>query len=239
MGTEAFWVPVALTALSAGGEYANQSNAQHRQDDATLKGLHDQEELQSAATSKASALTRQIAQSTPQKAQGQLTGDYVNQLRRNAAGSKGDPTTKGKTTFGASTSALAPVAGGSSRYNADTGASQQEVANYGDTYASDAAAIDAAVAQRRGESAGMQDLGTQLNTLGAQSQATSFIDQLRAKVAGQANPWLTLGSGMLSAGATGYSGSGAGKYGKFGKIPKSGAGIAADSGLTGATGIYA
>lgn len=237
MGTEEFWIPAVIAAVSAGGEYANTQNAQHRQNDATIEGLQNQEKIQSEASAKASELTRQITQNTPQKAQGQLTGDYVDQLRRNAAGStRGGSTTKGATNFGASTSSLAPVAGASSRYNADAGAAQQEVSDYGNTYAGEAGAIDAAVRQRQGEALGMQTLGTELNTLGAKSYTTSFVDQLRAQFAGQANPWVSLGAGLLKNGATNYGGSGVTK----GKVPKlPGGGMMSDSGLTGVTGAFA
>jgi hypothetical protein len=65
--------------------------------------------------------------------------------------------------------------------------------------------IDAATRLRQNEGLGMSTLGTGLNTLGAQSYATNFINQLRSQTGGQADPWVSLFSGMLGQGATAYS----------------------------------
>lgn len=67
-------------------------------------------------------------------------------------------------------------------------------------------AIDAAVRQRQNEGLAQQTLGTNLNTLGAQSYTKNFVDQLRAKASGQANPWV----GLLGQLATNYGMSAAG-----------------------------
>ena len=51
---------------------------------------------------------------------------------------------------------------------------------------------DAAVRQRQNEGLAMQTLGTNLNTIGAESYTKNFVDQLRAQTAGQQSPWVSL-----------------------------------------------
>jgi hypothetical protein len=78
----------------------------------------------------------------------------------------------------------------------------------------------------------MQTLGTNLNTIGAQSYSQNFVDQLRAAAAGQASPWVSLFTGLLGAGAKNYQGSGKTGGSAYAKI---GANTNADNGLTGST----
>jgi hypothetical protein len=209
MGTEEFWVPAVLAAASAGGEYVNQNNANKRQQAGETQSIIDQQNLEGKANAQVKALTDQIARNTPNQIQGKATGDYVAALRKNAAGStQGGSTSAGATTFGQPTSALAPAVGADPRYTADIAKSQKQVSDYGNTYAGEMGAIDSAVRQRQNEGLGMQTLGTNLNTLGAQSYTTNFVDQLKAAAAGQSSPWVSLFTGLLGAGAKNYSGAG-------------------------------
>lgn len=241
MGTEEFWVPALVGALGTGAEYVNQKQANNRQNDAEITAMQHQQALEDQATAAARATTQKIATDSPKQIASKATGDYVAQLRKNAAGStQGGPTTGGTQTFGNSTSSLAPAAAANSRYGAATANSQQEVQNYGDTYANEMGAIDAATRMRENEGLGMQDLGTKLNTLAARSYGQNFVDQLRAQVAGRANPWVSLVSGLMKNGANAYAmNAGAGSTSRFGRIPAGGVGISADNGLTGATGVFA
>lgn len=189
-------MPAAVAALGAGTQYVNQKNAASREDAGQAQAIRDQQQIQQEAAGRASALTKQIAANTPNQIQAQATGDYVSQLRKNAAGAS-QPN---------ASSALAPAAGASSRYNSDVGKSQATVSGYGNTMAGEMGAIDAAVRQRQNEGLAQQTLGTNLNTLGAQSYTKNFVDQLRAKASGQANPWV----GLLGQLATNYGMSAAG-----------------------------
>lgn len=206
MGTEEFWVPAVMAAVSAGGSYANQQKANQRQNDSEVQAIQNQDAMTSKANAATRALTQQVAKDTPQTIAGQATGDYVSQLRKNAAGStQGGSTSGSPQTFGASTSSLAPASGASSRYSKDAGTSQKEVQDFGDTYAKEMGGIDAATRMRQNEGIAMGTLGTQLNTLGAQSYGQNFVDQLRAQASGQANPWLSLASGLFGNAAKAYS----------------------------------
>jgi len=233
MGTEEFWIPAVLAAAGSGAEYVNQSQANSRQQAGETQSIIDQQNLEGKANSQVKALTQQIANNSPNQIQGKATGDYVAALRKNAAGStQGGSTSNGATTFGAPTSALPAAAGADPRYAADLANSQQQVSNYGNTYANEMGSIDAAVRQRQNEGLSMQTLGTNLNTLGAQSYTQNFVDQLKAQAAGQQNPWVSLFSGLLSSGAKNYSGSGKQSASPYAAI---GANTNADSGLTGST----
>ena len=187
VGTEEFWVPAALSAISAGGQYVNQQNALNRQNTAETQAINNQQQIRGQANNQVKQLTDQIAKNTPEQLQGKATGDFIKQLRQNVGSS---PQSSGPT------SALAPVVGGSSRYNAGVAQSGQDVQNYGNTNASELAAIDSAVRQRQNEGLGMQTLGTNLNTLGAESYMKNFVDQLRAQASGQTSPWVSLFSNL-------------------------------------------
>lgn len=216
MGTEAFWIPAALAAVSAGGQYVNTKNAASRQDAGEAQSIRDQQQIQQEAAGKASALTKQIATNSPNQIAAKATGDYVSQLRKNAAGAS-QP--------GAG-SALAPAVGASSRYGADVAKSQQTVGDYGNNMAGEMGQIDAAVRQRQNEGLAQQTLGTDLNTLGAQSYTKNFVDQLRAQAAGVPSAWGSLASSLV-----GNLGSSMAKTGAF--QPKVSNGIlssAADAG---------
>lgn len=206
MGTEEFWVPAVLAAVGTGASYVNQQQANSKQQAGEVSAIQNQEALSQKANAETNALTQQIAKNTPQQIAAKETGNYVQQLRANAAGSTlGGSTTGGGQSFGASSSSLAPSVGGSSRYNSDKASAQTEVENYGNTYANEMGAIDAATRMRTNEGLAMGTLGTQLNSLQGQSYGQNFVDQLRAQVAGQGNPWLSLASGLVSNAAKAYS----------------------------------
>ncbi len=192
MGTEAFWIPAVMAGLSAAASGVNKMQADKRESNAETTAILNQEQYRDKARGDVKALTDQIAKNTPQQIQGKETGDFVNTLRRNQASNP-------------SGSALAPVAGASARYNADKTAGTGATQDYGNTQAGEMSAIDSAIRQRQNEGLAMQTLGTNLNTNNLNSQGAGFVDQLRAKAAGVANPWVNLASGLLSGAATAYS----------------------------------
>lgn len=206
MGTEAFWIPAAIAAAGAVGQGVNQMQANKRASNAETQALVNQESYRKQATDQVKNLTQQVAQNSPQQIANKETSDFVNTLRRNQAGSaQPGATGSSDTNFGAPVSALPPASGASSRYGADTAKSQKEVQQYGDTTAKQMSAIDSAVRQRQNEGLAMQTLGTNLNTLGAESYTKNFVDQLRSQAAGQASPWVSLFSNMLQKGAGAYA----------------------------------
>jgi hypothetical protein len=219
MGTEAFWIPAAIAAVGAAGQGVNQMNASKRANNAEAQTIANQGQFREQANSQVKNLTQQIAQNNPQQIAQQETGNFVNTLRKNAAGSAQPGATgaaPGDTNFGAPVSAMPPAAGASSRYKSDTDKAQQETQSYGNTYADEIGKIDSAVRQRQNEGLALNTLGTNLNTIGAESYTKNFVDQLRAQTAGQANPWVGLFSNMLSRGANAYAMNAGGKPGSGG-----------------------
>lgn len=204
MGTEAFWVPVAIAAASGGAQFANQRAASSRENAAQTQSIINQGKIQQKATGQVDALTKQIAQNSPAQLQGKATGDYVDQLRKNSAGATQGPAATPANASGP-ISSLVASAGANPRYAADTANAQAEVGKYGDTMAGQMGSIDAAVRQRQNEGLAQQTLGTNLNTLGAESYTKNFVDQLRSQAAGQPNPWVSLFAGMANAGAKNYT----------------------------------
>ena len=202
MGTEEFWVPAVLAAVSAGTQYANTTAANNRQDSAEAQSIADQQAIRQKGNQQVQQTVKQVAGDNPQALAAQAQAKYVQQLRSNAAGSTQGGSTTNPTLFGASTSALPPGTVGSKAYQADTAASQKQVQQYGDTEASEMGDLDAAVRMRQNEGLQMQTLNTNLNTLGAQSYGQNFVDQLRAQTQGQTNPWASLFSSLAGNAST-------------------------------------
>ena len=188
MGTEAFWIPAAIALASSGAQYANTTQANQRQDTAEAAAIANQQAIRQKGTAEVNKTVQDIAKSDPNQIAGKATAQYVDQLRRNSAGSSSP----------SATSALAPVAGGSSRYNADKASAQEAVQSYGNQKATEMGDLDAAVRQRQNEGLEMSTLNTNLHPLGAQSDAQNFVDQLRSSVAGRPNPMLSLFAGLGS-----------------------------------------
>lgn len=196
MGTEEFWVPAALAAVSAGTQYVNTEKATSRANASETQAINDQSEIRAKANSQVRGLTEQIAKNSPQQLAAKSTGEYVSQLRKNAAGSaQGGSTSPGE--FGRSTSALPPTVRGNSRYGESVASGQREVQDFGNTTAQQLGNLDAATRQRQNEGLGMQTLGTNLNTIGLESYGKNFVDQLRSQAAGQTNPYVTLMSNLI------------------------------------------
>lgn len=220
-----------MAAVSAGGQAVNQRNANQRSDQDEAQAIRNQANFADQANSKVRQQITNIKNSDTTPIASKATGDYVAQLRKNAAGStQGGSTTGGTQTFGASTSSLSPSTIGSSRYKGDTAASQKEVQDYGNTYAGEMGNLDAATRMRTNEGLQMDTLATGLNQLNSASWGKNFVDQLRAKQDSQANPWVSLFSNILGNGAKAYAMNatpGGGGY----KIPAGGNGIMSDSGL--------
>lgn len=207
MGTEEFWIPAVMAAVGGGAEAVNQKNANNRAQESETKNIIDQGKLEGQASAGARQLTAQIAQDNPAQIQGKATGDYVAQLRKNAAGGASG-TGNAKNQFGMPTSSLAPAVGANPRYAGAVADSQSQVGSYGNTLADEMGGIDAAVRQRQNEGLDMSTYATGLQGLNQQSFGTNFVNQLRTQAAGQANPWVSLGAGLLAAGGKNYKGKG-------------------------------
>lgn len=234
-GTEEFWVPALLAAAGSGVNAINTKNANSRQQAGEVQTILDQQKLQQKGGSQVKALTDQVARNTPDQLAAQATGQYVDALRKNAAGTSKGGSGGASILFGQPTSSLPTTINAGSRYKTDTAASQRETQDYGNELAGEMGQIDAATRQRQNEGLAASTLGTNLNLLGAQSYTQNFADQLRTQAAGQQSPWLTLvGSVLGGVGNTMSKNAGAKKPSAFGGTgyTSTGAPIDAGSGLT-------
>jgi hypothetical protein len=209
MGTEAFWVPALLAAAGTGANYVNTKNANSRQQAGEAQSIIDQMKLQSQGNSQVKALTSQIAQDTPTQLAAKSTGDFVSNLRKNAAGTQSGGSGGSSILFGAPTSSLPTDINAGSRYKTGAANAQTQTQQYGNELAGEMGQINGATLQRQNEGLAQGTLGTNLNMLGAQSYTQNFADQLRSQAAGQSNPWLTLLGGVLSGAGSAMSKNGA------------------------------
>jgi hypothetical protein len=199
----AFFIPAAIAALGAGTQYVDTKKANERQSAATTQSIINQQNLQTQGRGIVDKLTRQVAQNTPDQLAKQATGDYVNVLRRNAAGT--GPT--GSSLFGP-TSSLAPNVNGNARYTNAVAGMGKDIQDYGTQQATQMGNIDAAVRQRQNEGLAANTAGTNLNLLGAQSATQDAVDRLRTAAAGQENPWGKLVGSVLQGVGTAAAGNG-------------------------------
>jgi len=196
MGTEAFWIPAAIAAVSAIGSGANQYFANKRGQNVEATALANANSAKTKANGLVDQQTQQIAKSDPTAAANAETGQFVQTLRKNVGGTDSS---------GAPTSALGPVPGANSRYSSGSKAASADVQNFGGTNAKEMSAVDTAIKQRQNEGLQMQTLGTNLNQINQQAYQQAFVDQLRAKAAAQPNPWVDMFTKGLSAAAGGMS----------------------------------
>lgn len=203
MGTEAFWVPAALAAAGTGVQYANTESANKRAQAGETQSIINQQNLQNKGSGAVNRVTQQIAASSPQALADKATGQYVDVLRKNAAGTQTGRGNNASILFGQPTSSLPANIKGGSRYNEGTANSQAETQSFGNQLAGEMGQIDAATRQRQNEGLAQTGLGTDLNLLNAHSYTQGFVDKLRTSAAGQSNPWITLlGSALSGAGNT-------------------------------------
>ena len=207
MGTEEFWIPAVLAAVSAGGQAVNQSNANSRAQNAEVQNIDQQQQYRQQANDQVKALTQQINTNSPQQLANKEESQFVNTLRNAQAGTAAGGASNGNSnTFGQPVSALPQnVAGASKSYQQSANAAQKEAQQYGNTEAGEMSAIDSAVRQRQNEGLAMQTLGTNLNLLGGQSGMSNWVNQLRARTAGIPNQWGSIFSSILGQGAQAMS----------------------------------
>jgi hypothetical protein len=196
MGTEEFWVPAVMAAVGTGAQAINTSNANKRQQNATVQGIDNQATIRGQAMRDVNNQTNKIAQSSPNDIANKETGDFVNSLRKNVGGTTGTASTS-PSNFGAPTSALGPTPGASSRYSKDSAAAAAQTQSYGTAQAGEVGAVDSAINQRKNEASGMQSLTARMNLLNAQSSKQAFLDNMRATQVGQGSPWVSMFANMM------------------------------------------
>lgn len=182
MGTEEFWVPALTAALGAGvNQYENVQTAR-KQDEQAAQGIRIQSDKQQEANAQVGNAIQQVQQSTPDAQRAQVMNAFVSQLRANKANALGEG---------------APAGNTSARYKADTATAGQTVQDYGKQIATNEAGILAPQLQRQQEGQNQQQLATNLQQIGRQSQIDQFLNSLRIRGI-TPNPWVTAGGDILS-----------------------------------------
>lgn len=200
----AFLIPAAMSLAGSAAQFVNQRNANSRASDAEVNAIQNQQGYRDRANAGVNKVIQDTAASNPNAIANTEQGNFVSNLRRNQAGSAAPGATSAAipdTTFGAPVSALPPAAGASARYKSDTKSAQDQTQQFGTTLAGEVAKIDAPVQQRMKENQAMQLLGSNLNTIGAESYTKNFVDQLRARQVGQTNPWVGMFNTAMQGGA--------------------------------------
>jgi hypothetical protein len=190
-------IPAIISAVGTGAQYENQRSANNQANDAEQQAILDQQDYRNKAMGTVNKLTQQIQTDSPTQIASQATGQYVQNLRKNAGATAGGQ--------GGSTSSLAPAVGANARYNTDVASSSQAVQNFGNAEAGEMGQIDAATRQRQNEGLDMGTVGTVLQGLNTQSNAQGFVDQLRSQTASQPNPWVNLMGNLMKNGSNAYA----------------------------------
>ena len=193
MGTEALWVPLAMTALAGGAQYYNTQQTANRQDNTLAASLRQEGQLQDQANAKTSQLIQDTAKSSPTAAKTGLLDQFHQQMLANQ---------------GSSTNSLNQAGDTSAAYKKAATDAALGISQYGNTSANNIASIDAPGLQRQGEAQNMMKFGTQVGQLKQQSAADNFLAQMRLRAI-RPNPWVSAASEAAGA----YSRYGGGGYG--------------------------
>lgn len=195
MGTEAIWVPLVLSAVSAGASAKNTYDTAKRQDNEMAAGIAAQADRQRQADQRVSQEVQAIENSSPEAERAAAQDQFLTQLRQSRAQQGGD----------------ARVGATSNEFNKDAAQSESNVVDFGKATATRLARIAAPGRQRTNEQVSFGRLGSDLGTIGRNSQADAFLSQLRARGI-QRNPWIDAAAGVGQGVAggmaqnTGYSG---------------------------------
>lgn len=189
MGAEAIWVPLLMSAASAGVSAYNTNKTAKRQDAALADSVRNQAGKQREADAKVNAEVARLKESRSATDETQRAGDYARQLIRNRA---------------AMMNGLNPTVGGAA-VQSDSAQAAQAAQSLADQTAGLMAMQDSAGMQRQREGFDFGRLGTDLGLIGRESSGQQYIDQMRMRAI-QRNPWLDIGSGILGGAAGAFSG---------------------------------
>lgn len=208
MGTEAVWVPLALTALAAGGQYYNTQQTAKRQDNTLASQLRNQAETQREADARVSDL---IAQRGESSSEGERTGtlnQYLAQARQ---------------AQGAANAGFSQSGAVSDAYRQASNDAAMGVSDYAAKTADLMSRMDAPVLQRQREALDGARFETDLNQIKRTGAGQDFLSQLKLQSI-RRNPWIDAGSQLASGAAGGIAGGG------WGTAGTSGAGTASNFG---------
>lgn len=185
MGTEAIWVPLALTALSAGANYYNTRQTQKKQDNILAGQIRQQGVRQQEADQAIAEAMRERAAQGAENERSAIGSQYLDQVRAAQANAQ---------------RGLGQVGQVSRAYQVDANNAALGIGDYGARTADLMARIDAPAQQRQREGVADARVAMELDQIGRRSRADDYLAQLRLRGV-QCNPWVDLASGLMSAGA--------------------------------------
>ena len=210
MGTEAIWVPLAISAVGAGASAYNQHQVAKRQEEVAQNSSVRQQRKQQEADARLNSELDTLGTSGPDAERKAALDGFLQQLRANAGEAGGSSN----------------VIGGSDRFKKDSATSGAAIKNYGTTRADNLSRISAPGMQRRREGYGINRAGDDVAGIGRDANAEAFLSQLRMQSI-RANPWIDaagqiaqgVGSGMAASGWSGFGPSTvSGSAGKFANV---------------------
>jgi hypothetical protein len=185
MGTEAIWIPLAVSAISAGAAAKNQHDTLQRQDNEAAAGIAAQAGRQRQADARVSQEVQALEASSPEAERARATNDFLGQLRQ-ARGAQ----------YNAN-----GVGASSDEFAKDTAAGAGKVVDFGKASADRMARISAPGRQRVNEQVSFGRAAGDVNQIARGAQGDAFLTQLRMRGI-QANPWIgaasQLGQGVAS-----------------------------------------
>lgn len=186
MGTEALWVPLLMSAASAGvGAYSANQTAQ-KQDNIAAQGIRNQQARQREADALVNNTIRQTQESNPEGDRESSLKQYLKQLQMTTTNANGP----------------GQVGGVSDRYKEGTSGAAADIASYGNKYADIFSRLDAPNMQRQREGISFSRLASDINPIAQASQSDQFLNNLRLQSV-RPNPWLQILQGGLAGAASG------------------------------------
>lgn len=197
MGTEAIWIPLVASAVSAGVSAKQTHDVAKRQDNEAAAGIAAQANRQRQADARVSQEVQALESSTPEGERAAANQEFLTQLQK----SRGQQYAGGK------------VGASSDEFATDTERGASNVVDFGKREAGIRSRISAPTRQRTNEQIGFGRLGGDLGSIGRNAGGDAFLSQLRMRGIGR-NPWVDaaagVGQGVASGMAqnTGYGGAG-------------------------------
>lgn len=181
----------ALAMLLGGGALSayNTNQVASAQDREAARGIRRQAEIQQRADRRVNEEVSSLESSTNADEKAARTADFLRALI----------SARAKTESG-----LSGREGGEA-FQKSAATAREDLQTQGQTSAGLLAGIDAPALQRQGEAFGYGRLGTDINLLGRESSGQDWITQLRTASI-RRNPWLDLGSSLLTGTAMGAAG---------------------------------
>lgn len=188
MGTEAIWIPLVLSAVSAGASAKNAHDTAKRQDNEAAAGIAAQAGRQRQADSRVSEEVQALDASNPEAERAAATNDFLGQLRQ----ARGDQY---------NTNA---VGASSDEFSTDAKKGASNVVDFGKKQAGTLARISAPGRQRTNEQVSFGRLGSDLGQIGRGAEGDAFLSQLRLRGISR-NPWIDAASQLGQGAANGMA----------------------------------